>query len=139
MYAFGAGNALWRQGLFQHVRTHDNVVITSLARLSLYALVLNLLWTSSHGCLFARSFRSGNVAVVQLSSDTLSIEYQREGEGGGGGRSSNSIGGGLATATTGAAIEGGNSSTVEGEHVVRCDISIKGFHLQVPDLVRHII
>ncbi|CAM9668740.1 unnamed protein product, partial [Ectocarpus sp. 12 AP-2014] len=80
---------------------------------------------------------SGNVAVVQLSSDTLSIEYQREGEGSGGGGSNKPISSGMPTATKGAAIEAGNSSTVEGEHLVRCDISIKGCHLQGDSLLVH--
>lgn len=80
-------------------------------------------------CFF--SFSSGDVAVIQLSSDTLSIEYQRRGTGEDGG-GAETVGGGMET-KTGAGNEGvGDSpSSVEGEQVVRCDISIKGFHLQV--------
>lgn len=74
-------------------------------------------------------FVSGNVAVIQLSSDTLSIEYQKQGTAGGGG-GGKIIGGGLG-ASAAAATEGGSASSVEGEQSVRCDISIKGFHLQV--------
>lgn len=78
-------------------------------------------------------FLSGNVAVIQLSSDTLSIEYQKRGAAGDGGGAKII---GLGTeATAGAATDGGigspTSSSVEGEQVVRCDISIKGFHLEV--------
>lgn len=64
---------------------------------------------------------SENVAVIQLTSDTLSIEYQK-----GDGEESAP----LAAAAVGAPGIGGDSS-VEGEQVVRCDISIKGFHFQV--------
>lgn len=78
-------------------------------------------------------FLSGNVAVIQLSSDTLSIEYQKQGVAGDGG-GAKMIGGGTDAAAR-ATTEGGggspSSSSVEGEQVVRCDISIKGFHLQV--------
>lgn len=75
---------------------------------------------------------SGNVAVIQLSSDTLSIEYQRQGVAGDGGGTS--MGSGAETAGGVTAEVGGSfpsSSSMEGEQVVRCDISIKGFHLQV--------
>ncbi len=75
---------------------------------------------------------SGNVAVIQLSSDTLSIEHQRQRVAGDGGVT-NSVGGGEETAGGMTAEVGGSfpSSSTEGEQVVRCDISIKGFHLQV--------
>lgn len=67
------------------------------------------------------------MAVIQLTSDTLSIEYQRV--------SRASSGGLLGDISGSAAADGvdanGNDSSVEGEQVVRCDISVKGFHLQV--------
>ena len=56
---------------------------------------------------------SGNVAVIQLSSDTLSIEYRKRG-----------------SETSASTMDGGDSST-EGEQLVRCDINVMGLHLQV--------
>lgn len=75
---------------------------------------------------------SGNVAVIQLSSDTLSIEYQRQGVAGGSG-GINAVGDGAEMTGVVTAEVGGSfpSSSTEGEQVVRCDINIKGFHLQV--------
>lgn len=64
---------------------------------------------------------SEDVAVIQLTSDTLSIEYQK-----GDGEEATPI-----AAAAGGAPRIGGASSVEGEQVVRCDISIKGFHFQV--------
>lgn len=65
------------------------------------------------------------MAVIQLTSDTLSIENQRaNGRGGAIGDFSGSDG------------DGGDFS-LEGEQVVRCDISVKGFHLQVYHSITH--
>lgn len=68
---------------------------------------------------------SGNVAVIQLTSDTLSIEYQKGG-GQGLGTSSCSMG----TDVTSSA-KGGDDVAVQEKQEVRCDIRVKGFHLQV--------
>lgn len=76
-------------------------------------------------------FSSGDVAIIQLSSDTLSIEYQRGGGYGGGGNVTAGAGGGMETATGDGTAASSSPSSVEGGQVVRCDISIKGFHLQV--------
>lgn len=68
--------------------------------------------------------------MIQLTSDTLSIEYQREaGSSSSPGVASRSAVAGLAAVGNIGAI--GTDSSVEGEQVVRCDINIKGFHLQV--------
>lgn len=66
---------------------------------------------------------SENVAVIQLTSDTLSIEYQK---GDGEGLTPLAGAAGVAPGT-------GGAFSVEGEQVVRCDISIKGFHFQVSE------
>ncbi|CAN0370045.1 unnamed protein product [Pylaiella littoralis] len=80
---------------------------------------------------------SGDVAVIQLSSDTLSIEYQKRGTGEDDG-GAEPVGGGMKTATGVATKGAGDSpSSVEGEQVVRCDISVKGFHLQGDSLLVH--
>lgn len=58
-------------------------------------------------------FFSGNIAVIQLTGDTLSVEYQKRGR-----------------ERDAAAMDEGESC-VEGEQLVRCDINVMGLHLQV--------
>lgn len=90
-----------------------------------------ILLDSNRGCVCDISaFLSGDIAVIQLSSDTLSVEYQKQGV-----VAEAKMTGGGTEASTRTVAEGGGGSpsspAVEGEQVVRCDISIKGFHLQV--------
>lgn len=67
--------------------------------------------------------------MIQLTSDTLSIEYQRAGGvGGGNGDLAGSGDGKLGLSKS---VDIGGESLSEGEQVVRCDISVKGFHLKV--------
>ncbi|CAN0099903.1 unnamed protein product, partial [Scytosiphon promiscuus] len=79
----------------------------------------------------------GNVAIIQLSSDTLSIEYQKGGGYGGSGGVPAGAHGGMEMSTSDVTAASSSPSSVEGEQIVRCDISIKGFHLQGDSLLVH--